>query len=384
VVPEPRPRQTVPACAVLALTVALAGCGGGNIGTGARDGAVGDGVAPDDAGVQFDHDTGLLPGTDGSLPPGTEGGVPAADGGSPPADGGNPPEDATPPADSSDADGAPEGCSLDLTHLSAAGCQVVKSDMAADAEVVALWGPIACQAASRVQFMPTDGDTHLTATGAAQGNTGYRRATVLDGDDFYGERCELGDNDWRGGSFQIYRQGERRITFISLRLSSSLPLGTNLWQVVLQMKQAQPSDNGGGTPVLALEARDGQWLISQSNSAGPSEDTHVIWSTPAEPSVWTRFAFDVTYSPEETAGAIQVYVDLNGDGDALDAGEMSPRIATYTEKYEIAGNDGDGLSAGDAIPSHLRVGPYHDPSIACPAPTGCAVEIDNVQVVAPE
>ena len=48
-------------------------------------------------------------------------------------------------------------------------------------------------------------------------------------------------------------------------------------------------------------------------------------------------------------------------------------------KYEVAGDDTDGLLPGDTIPSHLRMGLYHNSVIPCPG--GCSIEFDNIQVV---
>jgi hypothetical protein len=97
---------------------------------------------------------------------------------------------------------------------------------------------------------------------------------------------------------------------------------------------------------------------------------------------------EVTYSQHSDQGMVKLYIDRNGDGDALDPEEQSPNITTHTLKYETpdhhgAANDTDGLAPGDSIPSHLRIGPYHDPSIDCPAPSGCSLQVDNVQVVGP-
>jgi hypothetical protein len=277
-------------------------------------------------------------------------------------------------------------CVLDPSTLTAPGCSVRREDTAADPDPRPLWGSIDCAEDSRHQWLTGGADPHPTATGAPQGEDAYRSLTVVDGDDVWGERCELGRNDHRygdygvGGTFAIYREGERRITFASYRLPPSFPLETTTWQPVLQMKQTQPSANGGGTPILAMRATAGRWALMNSDSAGPSSDSHEIWSTPAQSGVWTRFAFDVVYSPDPARGSIQVYVDLNGDGDATDPEEQSPLLHTSTLKYETeGGNPTDGIAPSQSISSHLRMGIYHDDQIPCPS--GCAVEVDNVQVV---
>jgi hypothetical protein len=263
-------------------------------------------------------------------------------------------------------------CRLDLAALSAAGCRPLKSDPGTVADPAPLWGKLDCATGSRQQLVRS-------------GSSSFRRLTVIDGDNVFGERCELGLNDYRGKTFTLYREGEHRVTFFSIRLPASFPLAVDDWQLVMQMKQTQPSDNGNGTPVLALEARQGQWKLFHSASVDQSGIAVELWSAPARTETWTRFAFDVVYSKDPTVGRIKVYADLNGDGDALDAGEQSPTLTTYTLKRETAAEtepDDDPLPQGESIPSHLRLGIYHHDPIACPAPAGCAVDVDNVQVYA--
>jgi hypothetical protein len=257
---------------------------------------------------------------------------------------------------------------------------VVASDTAAGQNPVPFWGEIDCEKKSRHQVIASGGDWHPTASGSPQGNSAFRRLTVFDGDDVFGERCELGWND-RRSPVAFYREGTRRITWVSIRLPSNFPLKTNRWQGVLQMKQAAPADNSGGAPVISLGAYDGRWLLFNSRP-GYTLGDRIIWSRRARRGVWTRFALDVRYSRKRRKGRIKVFVDLNGDGDFADRRERSRRFRTNTLKRETAGTSSDGKSAGESLRSHLRVGIYHDTPIRC-RPSGCSIDIDNVQVVRP-
>lgn len=267
-------------------------------------------------------------------------------------------------------------CKLDdfsmRAELTLPGCRVVASDTASAPHPTDFWGAIECETASRHLRPVTKGDPHPTATGTPQGDDAYRRLTVLDGDDFYGERCELGRNDHRYGPTTFYHDGMRRVTAFSLRLPESFPLYSEKWQTVMQMKQAQPSTDDLNSVVLELQVMGGRWEVSN----GP----HASWAFPAQSNVWTRFLFDVYYSDDPERGWFQVSADLNADGDIDDPEERSPRIAAATLATEVTG--GNGIPVGEPIPSHLRAGVYHHRDIACPSPIGCAAEVDNVQVIA--
>ena len=77
---------------------------------------------------------------------------------------------------------------------------------------------------------------------------------------------------------------------------------------------------------------------------------------------------------------VRVFADRNGDGDALDKKERSPVIHRATLRRETAGGSPtDGLEPGESIPSHLRVGIYHDPAYRCQGGR-CSIGIDNVGV----
>lgn len=280
-------------------------------------------------------------------------------------------------------------CHVDRSDLTVTGdCRVVAEDSSQAADPTSSWGAIDCEQASRHQRRTGFDDPHPTALGSADGNDFWRQMEVHDGDNFYGERCELGRNEHRDGqqgTFVLFRPETRRITFFSLWLPRHFDLATERWQVVGQMKQANPSDlaesgtDYGYSPVLEIDAADGRWALGNN--------WNHIWEAPARKHAWVRFAYDVRYSADPDRGWVKVFVDLNGDGDALDRLESQPKIHTDTLKTEIPDpkgeeNDEDGIKAGEAIPSHLRLGIYHDPKIACQPK--CRVRLDNVQVVAPQ
>jgi hypothetical protein len=262
------------------------------------------------------------------------------------------------------------------------GSGLIASDTGADPNASHFWGRNYCANDQRVQQITAGGDPHPTATGAPQGDSAFRRLTVFDGDDIWGERCELGW-DSRRGPTAFYRQGTHQITEFSIRLPSNFPINVYTWQAVMQMKQSGPANNSGGAPILDLDAWGGRWRLRQALDRTTSTDLRQLWSAPARLNFWTRFVFDVRYSDRKKGGYIRVGADLNGDGDISDPGELSPGFRTYTLKVETPGGAPDGIKAGHPIPSHLRTGLYHDTAIPCPAPTGCSVDVDNVQVLRP-
>ena len=77
---------------------------------------------------------------------------------------------------------------------------------------------------------------------------------------------------------------------------------------------------------------------------------------------------------------MRVRADLDGDGELEeDSGEIETRRSSCETE---GGEEGDGIEPGEAIPSHLRIGLYHDPKIPCPEPKGCSVEFDEVEIAA--
>lgn len=214
-----------------------------------------------------------------------------------------------------------------------------------------LWGNIECAADSRVTTQD-----------------GYRTITVLDGDDFYGERCELGRNDHRyglaspgdhSGTFMLYKEGEHKITSYDMCLSPTFPVSGGSWQVVMQMKQTQPHPDAGSTPIIALEVRSGHWLVANHGNDK--------WVGPvATPGACVHISFDVVYSVDASTGRLQATI----------AGTTSPLFTMQT--LVPATVTDSGIPAGSGIPGHLRLGIYHDT-----ARPGSSLNVDNVRVARP-
>jgi hypothetical protein len=161
----------------------------------------------------------------------------------------------------------PRGCDPQLARLRAPGCRTVFNDTGADPDAERLWADIECVTEGRHRVVDTGGDPAPTALAQPQGNEAYRRLTVIDGDDLYGERCELGNNEHRaccGPNPAVYREGQHRITFISFWLPAGFPLRPDAWQGLLQMKQTQPSAGGGGAPAISVGLEEGRWILARA------------------------------------------------------------------------------------------------------------------------
>jgi hypothetical protein len=281
------------------------------------------------------------------------------------------------------------GCEVDPSTLTSPGCRLLRTDTSEREDPrPGLWGSIDCVSPTRYRYMRGNGYRGPTATGAKQHNDAFRRLRVYTGDNLYGQRCELGRNtstygvnrrNQTDGTFALYYDGDHKITYFSERYPSSFSMRFPQWQTVAQMKQAQPSDNGGGGPILELQISGRRLRLVNR--------WHQVWTTPAPAkNTWIRYALNVHYSPDPSLGSVRLFVDLNGDGDALDRGERSPRLRISTMLREIDGPNGtgDGFAPGDTIPDHLRLGVYTSSLDPCPPPSGCAVDVDDVQVLVPK
>jgi hypothetical protein len=229
---------------------------------------------------------------------------------------------------------------------------VLRSDPCTNPDPEDLWGDLTNDMVDLTRH-------ELIATGGPTGGP-FRRITVQDGDVAVGsssaERAELGNNERRyglasagdhSGTFFLYGEGDRRITSYWLRLGSDWPLASGAWQVVTQLKQTQPyAGASSSSPILSLEARSGSWRLIKHD---PGET--ILWSTLASVNQWVKVTWDVTYSKDPALGRVKLTIG------SKTSGFVTARTLAYVTL------SGSGLAVNDPIPSHLRVGPYHNDTL---------------------
>ncbi len=284
-------------------------------------------------------------------------------------------------------DPPPPTLGIDRATMLATGGVILRRDTASQQDpLTGAWGQLAAADPSRCVYRATGGDPGLMADGAPQGDAAYREMTVMPGDSWQGEtaqRCELGRNTTTpyytvcqpgsvDGTFWLSDSDQHLIHFWSHRYHDNFVMTQDNWQVVMQNKQDQPyAANGPVDTAPALE------VDIWGNQIHLRNFWTEIWATGAPvKNVWIRYALEAYYSKDAGQGWVRLYVDRDGDGDFLDADEMSPKItcptlATITSKGNSPRN------VGDALPSHMRIGIYRQQTYLAPA----TLDLDNVQVV---
>src|SRR4051812_4525574 len=198
------------------------------------------------------------------------------------------------------------------------------------------WASYSCADASRVQQVDSP---------VAQGKHAWQ-LEVQDGDNSWGERCEIGmGNPWRSG-FPLFNEGDERWISFQVYLPDDYPIDTKDWNVMFQIHQ--PGD--GGCPVLALHVEKGQFKLFNTTKNTYVLNTYEMWSAPAVRNRWAKITIHMMNSPDPTKGFVEILGDLDGTGYK----QLMPKTYTHTmTKY----------SNGEPMTNHARVGIYRNPVI---------------------
>jgi polysaccharide lyase-like protein len=198
------------------------------------------------------------------------------------------------------------------------------------------WASWSCADLSRVQEVTSP---------AVQGRKAYE-LTVRDGDNSWGERCELGQGNPGRSGFPLFRDGDDRWMSFQVYLPDNYPLNTPYWNVFFQIHQ----EGDGGCPPISLNVEDGQFKLFNSSRRTYVTNTVEKWHAPAQRNRWTKFTVHVKNSTEDDVGFVEVYSDLDGQGMKL----VMPKTYMHTMTAR---------SDNSAMINHARIGIYRNPAI---------------------
>jgi hypothetical protein len=198
------------------------------------------------------------------------------------------------------------------------------------------WASWSCADASHVQEVSSP---------AIQGRKAYE-LTVHDGDNAYGERCELGNGNPGRSGFPLFQNGDERWISFSVYLPDNYPINTPNWNVMFQIHQ----EGDGGCPPVALDVENGQFKLYNSARRTYVTDTVEKWHAPAHLNQWTKFTIHLKNSPDDNTGFVELYSDLGGQG----MEQVMPRTYMHTMTAR---------ADGSAMINHARIGIYRNPAI---------------------
>jgi hypothetical protein len=209
----------------------------------------------------------------------------------------------------------------------------------ADAERPLLqeWANFSCQDASRIARVTSP---------AAQGRNAYR-VDLHDGDDSFGERCEMAMGNPTRAGFPVFEQGDESWIAYQVYLPAGFPSDGNKYNEITQFKQV----NDLCSPALTLHVEQGQLMLFHSEDNRSSCGGRSVWRAPVVWDRWIKLLYHVEWSSDPERGSVELYGDIDGSGVKL----LIPRTAMFTMKMD---------PAGLTLPVDARLGIYRDRAIA--------------------
>jgi hypothetical protein len=229
------------------------------------------------------------------------------------------------------------------------------------------WVSFSCEDRSRFSQVTTS---------AAQGRRAYR-IEVRDGDDSYGERCELdnGNTEARRLHHQVlFHEGQEAWvafqTFLPLNFSFAAAGAPVSFKddggLIMQIKQL----GSCGTPALGIVSSRTVFALRNSAAShcesGPMQS---LWRVPMVLGRWVKWLQHIRFSTDPRVGFIASWYDPDGLGlraipPTLDLGHrvIGNRIYTHTQKAPT-GHPEPACPADDVC-SHARIGIYRDPDVS--------------------
>jgi hypothetical protein len=199
------------------------------------------------------------------------------------------------------------------------------------------WASYSCAERSRVKHV---------ASPNAQGRYAWELA-LRDGDDSYGERCEIGMGNPGAPGFPLFDEGDDRWISFQVYLPDDYPIDTPNWQLFFQIHQ----QGDGGCPPISLGVEDGKFKLFKSSRNTYVMDTREMWDGPAQRNRWVKFTLHIKNSTDPSVGFVELFGDLDGQG----VKTLLDKTMTHTMTKNTNGRG--------AMINHARVGIYRNPAI---------------------
>jgi hypothetical protein len=198
------------------------------------------------------------------------------------------------------------------------------------------WASYSCADPSRVQQVDSP---------VAQGKHAWQ-LEVRDGDNSWGERCEIGMGNPSKSGFPLFNEGDERWISFQVYLPDDYPINTPDWNVMFQIHQ----QGDGGCPPVALHVENGQYKLFNSARNTYVLQTTQMWSAPAQLDHWAKFTIHIMNSTDDSKGFVEMFGDLDGTG----VKRLMDKTYTHTMTKD---------ANGQPMVNHARVGIYRNPAI---------------------
>src|SRR4051794_9349845 len=180
----------------------------------------------------------------------------------------------------------------------------------------------------------------------AQGSSAYR-VDLHDGDDSFGERCELGMSAPTKPGFPLFSEGDERWIGYQVYIPAGFPSDGSRYVDITQFKQV----NDLCAPALSVHVENGELLLFHSADNRSSCGGEPLWRGPMAYGRWVKLLFHVQWSSDPSQGSVELLGDLDGGG----LKQLLPPTRMFTMKMD---------PVGATLPVGTRLGIYRDRAVA--------------------
>ncbi|MEA2459175.1 MAG: hypothetical protein QOC95_2147 [Thermoleophilaceae bacterium] len=208
---------------------------------------------------------------------------------------------------------------------------------AAERPLLEEWANFSCADSSRINRVESP---------SAQGRYAYR-VDLHDGDDSFGERCEMAMGSPTRAGFPVFAPGDENWIAYQVYLPSGFPSDGDKYNEITQFKQV----NDLCAPALSLHVEQGKLQLFHSADNRGSCGGRSVWAAPVAYGRWIKLLFHIGWSSDPSTGFVEVFGDIDGGGLA----QLMPRTPMFTMKMD---------SQGRTMPVDARLGIYRDSAIS--------------------